>query len=72
MYGMLSYAEYDTPEDVPSTSVRTLIQAERGFAAAAVFVFFGGRLGFQQKTSLTLRGAMDLREEINPTQAEQY
>ena len=39
------------------------------------FFFFGGReviVGFQQKTSLTLCGATDLREEINPPQAEQY
>ena len=53
-----------------------VLQAERGFATVAVFVFFDGRvdvrLGFQQKMSLTLRGAMDLREEINPLQAEQY
>ena len=45
-------------------------QSKRGFAAAAVFVFFGGGLGFKQKTSLTLRGATDLREEINPPQAQ--
>ena len=52
-----------------------VLKAKRGFATAAVFVFFlvwvDVRLGFQQKTSLKLRGAMDLREEINPPQAEQ-
>ena len=47
-------------------------QAERGFAAAAVFVLFQGRLGFWQKKRFNAPRATDLREEMNCPQAKQY
>jgi hypothetical protein len=59
----------------PSTPFQNFVlDKPRGASPLRQFLFSlgGGRLGFQQKTSLMLRGATDLREEINPPQAEQY
>ena len=51
-----------------------MIQAERGFAAAAFCLFsLGGGYGrFLAENEFNAPWATDLLEEINPPQAEQY